>query len=98
MKTVRTLERLHRWTCLYVPSLVTYASDFSMLGNFSCFCCRLLNFSKLNFKKTFQENYQSVSLDLDQGPVWLSADDKIAASKERVQIQNLKGTGDNKEG
>ena len=54
---------------------------------------------KINFfKKTFQEHYQSVSLDLDQGPVWLSADDKIAASKERVQIQNLKGTGDNKEG
>ena len=33
-----------------------------MLGNFSCFSCRLLTFLKLTFfpKKVFQEHYQSV--------------------------------------
>ena len=32
-----------------------------MLGNFSCFCCRLLTFFKTNvFKRFFQEHYQSV--------------------------------------
>ena len=31
------------------------------MGNFSCFCCRLLTFSKLTYsKKFFQEHYQSV--------------------------------------
>ena len=34
---------------------------FCMLGNCSCFCCRLLTFFKMNFfKKFFQEHYQSV--------------------------------------
>ena len=34
---------------------------FCMLGNCSCFCCRLLTFFKMNFfKKFFQELYQSV--------------------------------------
>ena len=34
---------------------------FCMLGNYSCFCCRLLTFFKMNFfKKIFQEHYQSV--------------------------------------
>ena len=34
-----------------------------MLGNFSCFCCRLLTFFKINFfQKFFQEHYQSVKL------------------------------------
>ena len=32
-----------------------------MMGNFSCFCCRLLTFFKINFfNKFFQEHYQSV--------------------------------------
>ena len=32
-----------------------------MLGNFSCYCCGLLTFFKINvFKKFFQEHYQSV--------------------------------------
>ena len=32
-----------------------------MLGNFSCFCCRLLTFFKINFfQKFFQEHCQSV--------------------------------------
>ena len=30
-----------------------------MLGNYSCFCCHLLIFSKLIFQKLFQEHYQS---------------------------------------
>ena len=31
------------------------------LGNFSCFCCRLLAFFKINFfKKFFYKHYQSV--------------------------------------
>ena len=39
-----------------------------MLGNFSCFYCRLLTFFKNNFlKKIFQDHYQSVKwLDEDQ--------------------------------
>ena len=36
-------------------------SFLCMLGNFSCFCCRLLTFYKINFfKKFFQELYQNV--------------------------------------
>ena len=36
-------------------------SFLCMLGNFSCFCCRLLTFYKINFfKKLFQEHYQNV--------------------------------------
>ena len=36
-------------------------SFLCMLGNFSCFCCRLLTFYKINFfKKFFQEHYQNV--------------------------------------
>ena len=31
-------------------------------GKFSCFCCRLLTFSKLNFQKIISEHYQSVKL------------------------------------
>ena len=32
-----------------------------MLGNFSCFCCRLPTFFKINlYQKFFQEHYQSV--------------------------------------
>ena len=68
-----------------------------MLGNFSCFCCRLLTFfSKLTFSKNFFRNTIRVSngLDPDQdrhsvGPDLspnslqrLSTDDKAAASKQ----------------
>ena len=36
-------------------------SFLCMLGNFPCFCCRLLTFYKINFfKKFFQEHYQNV--------------------------------------
>ena len=31
-----------------------------MLGNFSCFCCRLLTFSKLSFSKNCEDHYQSI--------------------------------------
>ena len=32
-----------------------------MLGNFSCFCCRLLTFFEINFfRKFFQRHYQGV--------------------------------------
>ena len=34
-----------------------------MMGNFSCFCCHLLTFFKINlFKKFFQRHYQTVKL------------------------------------
>ena len=41
---------------------------FCMLGNISCFLCRLLTFFKINFfKKFFQEHHQYVKqLDIDQ--------------------------------
>ena len=49
-----------------------------MLGNFSCYCCRLLTYFKTKFfVKFFQEYYQGVgSLDPDCLQR-LSADDKI---------------------
>ena len=74
--------------------------NYYMLGNVSCFCCRLLTFQKF-----FQEHYQSVkrfesrhSVSLDLGPNCLqrlSADDisqKLLLAKKRVNIciQNRK--------
>ena len=56
-----------------------------MLGNsnFSCVCCRLLTYFKINFfKKFFQENYQSA--DLGANCLQWASPDKVAASKERV--------------
>ena len=69
-----------------------------MLGNFSCFYCRLLTFQKLTFlKDSFRNTIRgSNSLDPDQdrrsvcpylGPnclLRLSVDEKIAASKSKV--------------
>ena len=45
-----------------------YALTLSMLGNFSCFCCRLLTFFKINFFKiSFRETIRVPnSLDLNQ--------------------------------
>ena len=36
-----------------------------MLGSFSCFCCHLLTFSKINFCKNFFKNTIRVSNNLD---------------------------------
>ena len=36
-----------------------------MLGNFSCFCCRLLTFSKLTLSKNYFRNPNRLSKDLD---------------------------------
>ena len=72
----------------YTPGIIDFLQAFnSMLGNFSC---RLLTVFKINFfKKIFQYDYQSNSLDPDQdrhlvgpdlGPNCLqrlTADDKI---------------------
>ena len=71
-----------------------------MSGNFLCFRCCLLTFSKLTFTKNFfQEHYYikvSNGLDPDQdqhfvcpdlGPNFLqrlSTDDRVTVSKERV--------------
>ena len=71
-----------------------------MLGNFSCLCCRLLTFFKIFFvKNDFRNTIRVLSgLDPDQdrcfvgpdlGPNCLqrlSADAKVFASKERVNI------------
>ena len=49
--------------------LVFHLSSLCMLGNFSCFCCRLLTFfSKLTFsKKSFRNTIRmSISSDQDQ--------------------------------
>ena len=76
---------------------------FCMMGNFSCFFCRLLTFFKITFSKTSFKNTIRVSngLDPDQdrnfvGPNLgtnclqrLSADKKVAASKERVKMSIL---------
>ena len=71
------------------------------LGNFTCFCCCLLTFFKINFfKKFFLEHYQIVKqfwiqirTDILSVLIWVQAVCKdyqqitsIAASKERVNI------------
>ena len=69
-----------------------------MLGNFSCFCCRLLTFLKINFfKKFFQEqtNCQTVLIQIrtDKMPVLILVQTvrkgyqqmtKVTASKESI--------------
>ena len=49
-------------------SLVACILTLCILGNFSCFCCRLLTFFKINFfKRFFQEQHRrSNGLDPDQ--------------------------------
>ena len=64
------------WSFSLYDSLIPYLqvnspSTHCLLGSFSCFCCRLLTFSKLtfSFKKFFQEHYQSViQLGSNLGP------------------------------
>ena len=73
--------------------LCSSKSSFSltpcMLGNFSCFCCHLSTFFKINFFKNSFRNIIRVSnaLDSDQDQhsdlgqnclQWLSADDKCS--------------------
>ena len=57
-----------------------------MLGNFSCFCCRLLAFFRINFQK----HYQSVKqFGFKSGPTICKGyqqTPKVAASKERVKM------------
>ena len=74
---------------IFIPNNQTPLTQ-CMLGNFSCFCCRLLTFYKINFlKKNFRNTFRvSNNLDPDQdrhsvGPDLdpnclqrLSADDK----------------------
>ena len=74
-----------------------------MLGNFSCFCCCLLSFSKSTFSKNSFRNTLTVSngLDPDQDQhsvehdlepnclQKLSAEDKVASSMVRVKITLL---------
>ena len=69
-----------------------------MLGNFSCFCCRLLHFCKINFfKKIFQEHYQcqtvwiQIRTDILSVLIWAQTvcrnyqqTTKVTASKEKV--------------
>ena len=64
------------------------------MGNFSCFCCRLLTFSKLSFKKNLSGKTIRVSNSLDPdhdrqnpdlGPSCLqslSADKKLVANNK----------------
>ena len=56
----------------YRNSSISRCFNFCMLANFSCFCCRLLTFFKMNlFKKFFQEHYQSVKrLGFRSGPMF----------------------------
>ena len=47
--------------CQFLNSSIPFFLSLCMLGNFSCFCCRLLTFFKINFfQKFFHEHYQSV--------------------------------------
>ena len=62
-----------------------------MLGNLSGFCCRLFIFFKINFSKnsspTLLECQMVWNVGPDLGPNCLqrlSADDKVEASKKRV--------------
>ena len=65
--------------CQEINFLFKMDGSTCMLVNISCFCCRLLNFFKINFFKIyFQEHYQGVngldpdhdkrSVGLDLGP------------------------------
>ena len=47
-----------------------------MLGSFSCFCCRLLTFFKINFFKNFFKEHYVISVKLF-GSRWLSADNHL---------------------
>ena len=77
------------------------------MGNFSCFCCRLLTFFKINFfKKYFQEHFHSVKLvgsrsgtDILSVLIWVQTVGKdyqqmtvkVAASSERVKTYLILG-------
>ena len=77
--------------------------DLCMLGNFSCFCCCVKIFFKINFfKKFFQEHYQSVKwfgfksdrTNILSALIWVRSVckgyqpmTKVAASKERVTVK-----------
>ena len=87
------------FVCLLICKM---ASPLCMLGNFSCFCCRLLTFFKIIlFEKFFQEHYQSDERfgsrsGPDLGPNCfqrLSADDKCShwqgKSKDAKQIAGI---------
>ena len=81
-----------------------------MLGNFSCFCCRLLTFSKLSFSKNCAKTIIRVSNSLDPDQDRRSVLSvlilvqavckgyqqmtKVAASKERVKYQLNFAAGD----
>ena len=78
---------------------MTFFLKLCMLGNFSCFCCCLLSFSKFDFfKKFFQDlclypdQYQP-SVGPDLGPISLqrlSADDKSQrAKKDLILHENI---------
>ena len=84
------------WSCPYtVMNPDRFSSEMSTLttGNFSCLYCHVLTFLKITFSKKIQEHYKnldqdqlSVGPDLDPNCLQrLSADDKFAASKERVK-------------
>ena len=65
-----------------------------MLGNFSCFCCRLLIFFKIKFFKNIirvpnnldpDQDRRSVGPDLGPNCLQrLSADNKVAARKQTI--------------
>ena len=49
------------WQEVHIDCIPNHSENRKFLGNFACFCCRLLTFFKINlFKKFFQEHYQSV--------------------------------------
>ena len=53
------------WICLFAKCTSSMILALSMLGNFSCFCCHLLTFSKLVvvfFFKLFHDYHQSFCL------------------------------------
>ena len=57
------ISSLHYPSSVLKPEVITDTYlTLCMMGNFTCFCCRLLTFFKINFLiKFFQEHYQSVN-------------------------------------
>ena len=54
-------ENFHPCTINITVVTERFTLNLCMLGNFSCFCCRLLIFFKINFfEKFFQEYHLSV--------------------------------------
>ena len=66
-----------------------------MLGNFLCFCCRMLNFFKVNFfkkKKKNQEHHQyqtcliQIRIDILSVLIWFQLFAKVISRQQKLML------------